>query len=93
MKGQPSFADIEYAAHKRTTKHEEFLSQMDEIIPWDEWVGIIEPYYYKNKQGRPSIGIAKMLFDAINRVFEKARVTMSGGTIVAAGSGLVHALR
>lgn len=30
---------------------------MDEIIPWDEWVGVIEPYYPKEKR----MGIEKML--------------------------------
>ena len=34
---------------------------MDEIIPWDEWVGVIEPYYPKGKRGRPPMGIEKML--------------------------------
>lgn len=34
---------------------------MDEIIPWDEWVGVIETYYPKGKRGRPPMGIEKML--------------------------------
>ena len=34
---------------------------MDEIIPWEEWVGVIEPYYPKGKRGRPPMGIEKML--------------------------------
>ena len=34
---------------------------MDEIIPWDEWVGVIRPYYPKGKRGRPPMGIEKML--------------------------------
>ena len=34
---------------------------MDEIIPWDEWVGVIEPYYPKGKRGRSPMGIEKML--------------------------------
>ena len=34
---------------------------MDEMIPWDEWVGVIEPYYPKGKRGRPPMGIEKML--------------------------------
>ena len=29
---------------KKKTKREEFLEIMDEMIPWDEWVGVIEPY-------------------------------------------------
>ena len=34
---------------------------MDEIIPWDEWVDVIKPYYPKGKRGRPPMGIEKML--------------------------------
>ena len=33
---QQSFSDMEYSLRKRTTKREEFLEIMDEIIPWDE---------------------------------------------------------
>ena len=43
------------------TKREEFLEIMEEIIPWDEWVGVIEPYYPKGKRGRPPMGIDLML--------------------------------
>ncbi len=41
---QETFTDIEYNCRKKKTKREEFLEIMDEIIPWDEWVGMIEPY-------------------------------------------------
>lgn len=37
---QESFSDMEYSCRKKKTKREEFLEIMDEIIPWDEWVGI-----------------------------------------------------
>ena len=36
MKEQQSFSDIEYGMRKRTTKREEFLEVMDEVICWDE---------------------------------------------------------
>ena len=58
---QETFTDIEYSFRKKRTKREEFLEIMDEIIPWDEWVGVIEPYYPKGKRGRPPVGIEKML--------------------------------
>ena len=35
---QLSFIDMEYSLWKRTTKREEFLDILDEIIPWNEWV-------------------------------------------------------
>ena len=58
---QQTFTDIEYSYRKKKTKREEFLEIMEEIIPWDEWVGVIEPYYPKGKRGRPPIGLERML--------------------------------
>ena len=49
---QQSFSDIEYSMRKKTTKREEFLNIMEEIIPWDEWVEYIRPYYPSSKRGR-----------------------------------------
>ena len=34
---------------------------MDEIIPWEEWVEFIRPYYPSGKRGRPVKGIEIML--------------------------------
>lgn len=61
MKKQQTFTDIEYSCRKKKTRREEFLETMDEIIPWDEWVGIIAPYYPHGKRGRPPMGIERML--------------------------------
>ncbi len=59
--GQLSLSDFEYSNRKKKTKREEFLEIMDEIIPWEEWVGAILPFYYKGKRGRPPKGIELML--------------------------------
>ena len=58
---QQSFSDIEYSMRKKITKREEFLNIMEEIIPWDEWVEYIRPYYPSSKRGRPAKGIEIML--------------------------------
>ena len=58
---QLTFTDLEYANRKHTTKRDEFLKIMNDIIPWNEWITYIEPYYYKNKTGRPARGIKTML--------------------------------
>ena len=58
---QQTFSDFEYSNRKRKTKREGFLEIMDEIIPWDEWVGIIMPFYPSGKRGRPPKGIELML--------------------------------
>jgi len=56
-----NFSDIEYSNRKRKTKREDFLNKMEEIIPWDKWVKLIEPYYPTGKRGRPTKGIELML--------------------------------
>jgi IS5 family transposase len=58
---QESFSDIEYANRKRKTKRDEFLEIMDNVIPWEEWTGLIMPYYPSGKRGRPTRGAEKML--------------------------------
>lgn len=58
---QVSFSDYEYGKRKRTTKRDEFLAIMEEIIPWDEWAAFVEPYYPKGERGRAPRGIEIML--------------------------------
>lgn len=61
MKKQQTFTDLEYSFRRKKTKREEFLEIMDEIIPWDEWIDVIVPYYPVGKRGRPPMGIERML--------------------------------
>ena len=58
---QQTISDVEYSARKRKSKREKFLELMEEIIPWEEWVAYIAPYYPSGKRGRPPKGIEKML--------------------------------
>lgn len=62
MKGsQPSFTDVEYGQRRRTTHREVFLTMMDQVIPWDEWVALVEPVYYNKTRGRRPIPVETML--------------------------------
>ncbi len=58
---QQTFSDIEYSNRRKKTKREEFLDSMDEMIPWEQWVDIIRPYYPSGKRGRPPKNIETML--------------------------------
>ena len=58
---QQSFTDMEYANRKRRTKRDEFLELMDELVVWEEWVAVVEPYYPDGKRGRPPRGVETML--------------------------------
>ena len=62
MRGsQPSLGDAEFEVYRRPTRRDEFLSKMDQVIPWAEWVGLIEPFYYANTRGRRPVGVETML--------------------------------
>lgn len=61
MSNQYTFSDMEYSNRRKVTAREKFLTQMDEIIPWEDWVAIIQPYYPNNNRGRRPIGIETML--------------------------------
>ena len=58
---QMTFSDMEYSERKRVTQKEKFLREMNDIIPWADWVNKILPYYPKGKRGRPPRGIEVML--------------------------------
>ena len=58
---QISFSQVEYAGKKRTTRREVFLAEMEQVMPWAEVLGVIEPHYPKGKRGRPPVGLERML--------------------------------
>ena len=43
------------------TKKKEFLEQMDRIIPWDEWIALIQPCYYEGERGNKPYKLELML--------------------------------
>ena len=45
----------------KITKREKFLSEMDQVIPWSRLIEVIKPHYPEAGNGRPPIGLAKML--------------------------------
>lgn len=45
----------------KVPRKQKFLEQMDAIVPWNELVELIRPYYYEGRRGRPPLGIEKML--------------------------------
>ena len=43
------------------TKKKEFLETMDRIIPWDKWIALIRPCYYKGERGNKPYDLELML--------------------------------
>jgi len=58
---QPSLSEVEYAGRRRVPKREAFLKQMDAVVPWTDWVKLIEPHYYNKSRGRRPVPIETML--------------------------------
>jgi len=58
---QPSFATLAYEGKKKQTRKEKFLGEMERIIPWKEHTDQIKPHYPKGENGRPPMGVEKML--------------------------------
>ncbi len=58
---QQTFTDMEYANRKRTTRREAFLDAMESIIPWNEWMKLIAPFYVQKERGRKLIPLETML--------------------------------
>ena len=59
---QSSFSDLEYAAKKKLTRRDRFLSEIEAITPWAALEAQIAPFYPKGDgRGRPPIGLNRML--------------------------------
>ena len=56
-----SFASLVYENKKKKTRREKFLEEMERVIPWGEFLGVIRPYYPKAGNGRQPMPIGMML--------------------------------
>jgi hypothetical protein len=61
MKQISLFVSAARAQKGKVTKREQFLSEMDQVIPWARLVKVIEPHYPKPSNGRAPMGLQKML--------------------------------
>jgi IS5 family transposase len=51
----------EYEQYRRPTRRDVFLATMEEVVPWADLCSVIEPFYPKPGNGRPPIGLERML--------------------------------
>jgi transposase, IS5 family len=59
---QQTFADEAFERYRKVTRREQFLSQMDTVMPWRELCEVIEPFYPKPEgAGRPPKELEMML--------------------------------
>ena len=58
---QTTFATTGFDRYAKTTRRAAFLAEMDKIVPWTRLCAVIAPYYPKAGNGRPPIGLERML--------------------------------
>jgi IS5 family transposase len=61
MGGQRTFAGLAWSDKKKVTRREQFLAEMDRVIPWADLVALIAPHYPAAGQGRPPMPLERML--------------------------------
>jgi len=50
-----------FEQYRRATKRDVFLATMETIVPWQALCTVIEPHYPKPGNGRPPVGLQRML--------------------------------
>jgi len=58
---QLTLATAGFDKHSKLTRRAAFLGEMEQVVPWRELCAVVEPYYPKPGNGRPPIGLERML--------------------------------
>ena len=58
---QLTLATAGFERYAKTTRRATFLAEMEQVVPWRRLCRLIEPLYPKAGNGRPPIGLERML--------------------------------
>jgi hypothetical protein len=58
---QLTLATVGFERYAKTTRRTAFLDEMDSVVPWSALCAVIEPFYPKPGNGRPPVGVERML--------------------------------
>ncbi len=61
MRQQTLAAQAIFERYGRKSKREQFLDQMEQVVPWAELQALVEGHYPKGENGRPPVGLSIML--------------------------------
>src|ERR1700757_4041751 len=50
-----------FERYTKKTRRTAFLGEMNQVVPWRELCALIEPHYPQAGNGRPPIGVERML--------------------------------
>lgn len=60
-RSQLTLAGAGFEKYTKVTRRAQFLAEMDRVVPWRELCARIEPVYPKPGNGRPPVGVERML--------------------------------
>jgi IS5 family transposase len=58
---QLTLAMAGFERYAKTTRRAVFLAEMERVVPWSALCALIEPFYPKAGNGRPPVGVERML--------------------------------
>src|SRR5512134_3668995 len=58
---QKTLATAGFERYRKKTRREAFLAEMDKVVPWTDLCALVEPAYPKRGNGRPPVGLERML--------------------------------
>ena len=58
---QKTLATLGFDKYTKTTRRAAFLAEMQRVVPWTELCALVEPVYPKPGNGRPPVGLERML--------------------------------
>ena len=58
---QLTLASASFDKLSKQTRRAKFLAEMDQVVPWRELCALVAPFYPKAGNGRPPIGLERML--------------------------------
>jgi IS5 family transposase len=58
---QLTLAAVGFERYAKTTRRAAFLAEMERVVPWTALCALVEPFYPKPGNGRPPIGVERML--------------------------------
>jgi IS5 family transposase len=50
-----------FERYTKKTRRQAFLEEMERVVPWSELCALAEPHYPKLRNGRPPVGVERML--------------------------------
>ena len=79
---QLTLSTVNFDQHSKLTRRAKFLAEMDRVVPWRELCAIIAPYYPKAGNGRPPIGLERMLrLHLLQHWFKSVRLGSRGSAV------------